>query len=152
MSEAVVVLPFVPVTPTIRARVRRRKSSTSLSCSSPRRSASASRLAQPGLGGREARRDRRRGDEQVGGVHRLGQRGRVDAEEQLHPAPVERRDGVGELGGGAAVVGRHERAGIGQKAGRRHPGACQPQDERAAPGQVGAAANRSGRGGHGHAL
>ena len=109
-------------------------------------------VAQPGLGGREARRDRRRGDEQVGGVHRLGQRRRVDAEEQVHRPPVERRDGVGEVGGRAAVVGRHERAGIGQEAGRGDPGACQPEDERAAPGQVGAAANRSDGGGHGHAL
>ena len=49
-SDAVVVLPFVPVTPASRAPVRRMKRSTSLRTWAPRRLGCAERLAKPRIG------------------------------------------------------------------------------------------------------
>jgi hypothetical protein len=40
----------------------------------------------------------------------------ADAEGQAHRASAERRDGIRQLGGRAAVVGHHHGAGIGQEA------------------------------------
>ena len=141
VSEAVVVLPFVPVTPIVGATHRRRKRSGS----DTRAGASASPAgagrderrqgrAQPRLGRRVVRVDRgRRGDERGVGP---GARGvHVRPERQRHVAALERRDRVGQVGCRSAVVDRHPGAGVGQEARQRDPAPCQPQHRHRGPAE-----------------
>ena len=143
-SEAVVVLPFVPVTPATRARVRRRKRSTSLTTWAPRASAARERLAQPRVGRREAR-------PRPTGWSPAARRARGGARASASSTPSARRTGrapraaiaSAELGGGSAVVGgrrrRRHRPGSGWRRRRIGPGRARRRGARAGPRRSGSA-------------
>ena len=104
------------------------------------------RLAQPRVGGREARRDRRAGDEQVGVRQQRHRVGLVDAERQPHRPRAEGGDRIGQLRGRPPVVGGDHRAGIGQEAAGGDARTGQPEDHGAAAAEVVDGSDRGGRG------
>ena len=101
------------------------------------------RRAQPGLGRRVVRRDRRRRGHERG--IRPGRRG-VDLgpERQGDGRPSSASIASAELLGRAAVVDRHARAGVGEEAGQGEAAAGEPED-RHRPAAQGAGADRVDR-------
>ena len=145
-SEEVVVLPFVPVT---RQDPRPGQAQEQLHLAhdlGPARLGRGERLAQPRVGGREARRDRGAGDEQVGVREQRHRVGLVHAERQAHRPRAECGDRVRQLRGRPSVVGGDHRAGIGQEAAGGDARAGQPEDDGATAAEV---VDRSDRGGRG---
>ena len=132
-SDAVVVLPFVPVTPTVGAGHSRRNRSGSETSAGALGSPAGSRVdegpqrrPEAGLGRRVVRVDRRRRGHEVG--RRPGRR-RLDVRTQCeaHRAPLERRDRRSELARRSPVVDRDPGAGIGEEPRERDPAPGEPQ-------------------------
>ena len=100
------------------------------------------RLAQPRVGRREAGRDRRAGDQQVGAGEdgRRGAFARPSAS-RTGPSP-ERSDGVRQLRGRAAVVGGDVGARIGQEAAGGDAGPGQAEDDGSTAAEVGEGPDR----------
>ena len=116
VSDAVVVLPLVPVTPMVVAGQRRRKRSISLTTGTTARLLDlGQRLAQPRLGRREAAADRRRGGDQC----LIGQRlAGVDLrpQHQTRAAVLDQRQLGRQLLGRTRVIDGHLRTPAGQEA------------------------------------
>ena len=114
----------------------------------PARLGRGERLAQPRVGGREPRRDRGAGDEQVGVREQRHRVGLVHAERQPHRPCAECGDRVRQLRGGPSVVGGDHRAGIGQEAAGGDARTGQPEDDGATAAEVVDRSDRGGGGGH----
>ena len=150
VSDDVVVLPFVPVTPIVGAgHSRRNRSGSETSAgavgSPAARAATSARSAARRRGsvvGKSGCDRRRRRDERGAGPGRGGVD--VRAQRQPHRPALERRDRVAELGGRPAVVDRHARARVGEEPGEGDAAAGEPEDrDRSVAQGAGADASRS---------